>query len=91
MLCERHCTGVEPTVDNFRYTNHLLATFRTVKKNFINIRTMEFYGLCLFVATHVVEVFTAAYAVLVTAFTFPDVKRSTPVTVSGNCPVLNVL
>ena len=25
-----------------------------------------------------------------TAFTFPDVKRSSPVTVTGNCPVLNI-
>ena len=46
MLCKRHCAGVKPAVNNLRYSLHGLTTVRTNHGNLINIRSVQFYGLC---------------------------------------------
>ena len=52
---------------------------------------MEFHGLSRFVAAHLKELLSAANANALAAVTLPDVERSSPITVTGDCPVLNVL
>jgi hypothetical protein len=42
MLCKWHCTRVEPAVDNFRYTLHLLAALRAADGNSVNVWTVKF-------------------------------------------------
>ena len=90
MLRKRHGTAVEPAVDHFRHTVHFLAAVRAFDRYFINIRTMQF-NIVRTVVRFFFQLFDAADAVLMAAFTLPHRKRSTPVTVSGKSPVLNVL
>ena len=91
MLCKWHCSRVEPAVNYFRYTVHLFSTFRTLDGDFINIRSVQLYSLGCFISAHLEEFLTASDGVHMSAFTFPDVQRSSPVTVTGNTPVLYVL
>ena len=43
MLCKWHCSGVEPAVDNFRYTVHGLAAIRAGEGHGIDIWTVKLY------------------------------------------------
>ena len=68
---------------------HLLATVRTGDCNIVDIRAVKF-DVIRAVRAHLFEFFDAAYGVFFTAFTFPNVKRGTPISVSGNAPILYV-
>ena len=90
LLCERHSSTVEPAVHNFRYPCHRLATYRACQMYIINIRSvqLDILGnilLCLF---H--QLSTASDTLQMSAFASPDRNRCAPVSVSGNCPVINV-
>ena len=90
MLCKRHCSGIEPAVDDFRYTMHGLAAVRAGESHIIDIRAVQFY-LCVFrISTPLGKFRTASDAFLMAALTFPYRKRCSPVTVSGNTPVLYI-
>ena len=92
MLCERHCTRVKPAVNNFRNTTHGLATIRAGVGEVIDVRAMKLYGERVFTTGLLLELSTGSDGILMsTSLTLPDVKRSTPVTVTGDTPVLNVL
>ena len=41
MLCIWHRTGIEPAVDDFRYTVHLAATVRAAQGDLVDIRLVE--------------------------------------------------
>ena len=73
MLRERHCSGIEPAVDNLGYTLHLPAALGAGNGDLIDVRTMELYGLGLLIAAHLVQFFTAADGMLVSAFALPDI------------------
>ena len=73
MLCERHCSGIEPAVDHLGNTLHLPAALGAGDSDLVNVRTMEFYSLRLLIAAHLVQLFTAADGMLVSAFTLPDI------------------
>ena len=90
MLCKRHRTGVKPAVDNFGYTVHFAAAFRTLHGNGIDVRSVKLYLGILGIAAPFRQLCAAADAFLMTAAAFPDVKRSAPVTVTGDCPVLYI-
>ena len=90
VLCKWHCSGVEPAVDNFRYTVHGLSTIRAGEGHGIDIWTMEFYFCCLWITSTLCQFCTASDTFLVSALTFPDVEWCSPITVTGDRPVLNV-
>ena len=73
MLCKRHCSGVEPAVDHLGNTLHLLAALGAGDGDLVDVRTMEFYGLRLLIAAHLVQLFPAADGVLMSAFALPDI------------------
>ena len=70
---------------------HRFSTFRAFDGDVIDVRTMEFYGFCTLVTAHLIQFFSASHRMLASALTFPDIQRSSPVTVSGNTPVLHIL
>ena len=86
-LGKRHGTGVEPAVDNFRYTVHFLTTFRAFDGHGINVRTVQF-DIVRAVVAHFLEFGNGANRVLMTAFAFPNRQRRAPVTVTGQAPIL---
>ena len=55
MLCERHCAGVEPAVNNLRYTVHFFSTVRAGDHYIIDKRTVKL-NLPL-VSVHLLAVF----------------------------------
>ena len=74
MLCKRHCTGIEPAVDDFRHTLHGLAAVRTGKGHFIDIRTVKFYLRSLRIAAFLCQLRTAADGLLMSAaLALPDI------------------
>ena len=91
MLCKWHCSGIEPAVDYLRYTVHGLAAIRTLHGDIINVWTMKLDGLRTLVTTLLIEILAASYGFHMSALTLPDIQWCSPVTVSGNTPVLNVL
>ena len=91
VLCEWHCSGIEPAVDNLRYTVHFFATVRAFKGNCINIRTMKFYLCILRISASLCKFCTASDALLMSTFTLPYRKWCSPVTVTGDTPVLDIL
>ena len=91
MLCKRHCSGIEPAVDYLRYTVHGLAAIRTLHGDIINVWTVKLDGLRTLVTTLLIEILAASHGFHMSALTLPDIQWCSPVTVSGNTPVLNVL
>ena len=91
VLCEWHCSGIEPAVDNLWYTVHFFATVRAFKGNCINIRTMKFYLCILRISASLCKFCTASDALLMSTFTLPYRKWCSPVTVTGDTPVLDIL
>ena len=55
MLCERHCAGVEPAVNNLRYTVHFFSAVRAGDHYIIDKRTVKL-NLPL-VSVHLLAVF----------------------------------
>ena len=90
MLCKWHCSRVKPAVNHLRYTMHRFSTNRTCNGNLINIWAMQFHRFCSLVTAHLKQFLTASDGMHMTALTLPDIQRSSPVTVSGNTPVLNI-
>ena len=91
MLCIRHCAGVEPAVDHFRYTVHGLAALRAGEGHFVDVRTVQFHLCRIRISGEIRQFLTGSYGMQLAAFAFPDVERGTPVTVTGDCPILQVL
>ena len=90
MLCERHGSGIEPAVDNLRYTVHLFTAFRALNGHCVDVRAVKL-NVIRAVVGFFFQFFDTADAVLMATFTLPYRKRSSPVTVSGKSPVLNIL
>ena len=88
-LCKRHCTRVKPTVDNFRNSVHFFTAFRTLNSYSVNKRSVKF-DFIRTVIRHWLKFFDRTDCVSVTAFTFPNIKRSTPITVTAYTPILYV-
>ena len=90
MLCKRHSSGIKPAIQYFRYTVHILATLRTLDRNGVNVWSVKFYLCRLWITSLFCQFGTASDTLPVSARALPDIKWGTPVTVTGNCPVLNV-
>ena len=91
MLCKRHCSGIEPAVDNFRYTLHSATAFITFKCNFVDIWAVQFNFGSIRIAGTLSQLGTASDGFLTSAvLTLPDVEWCSPVTVTGDTPVLNI-
>ena len=69
---------------------HGSTTFRAFQCDLIDVWTMEFYCLGSFITAHLKQFLTASDRMHMSAFTLPDVQWCSPITVSGNTPVLNV-
>ncbi len=89
MLCERHGAGIEPAVDNLRYTVHLFTAFRALDGHCVDVWAVKL-DVIRAVVGFFFQLFDTADAVLMATFTLPYRKRSSPVTVSGKSPVLNI-
>ena len=90
LLCERHCSAVEPAVHYFRYSRHRLAAVRACKMHVVNIRSVQFDVLSDVFLSFFNKFSSAAYAFQMAAFTSPDRDRCSPVSVSGYRPVVDV-
>ena len=90
MLCKWHGSTVEPAVDHFWYTVHLFSTFRTLDRHIINIWAVKL-DLIRAVIRHRFQLFNTSDRMLASTLTLPDIQRSSPVTVTADSLVLNVL
>lgn len=70
---------------------HILTTLRTLDRNGVNVWSVKFYLCRLWITSLFCQFGTASDTLPVSARALPDIKWGTPVTVTGNCPVLNVL
>ena len=87
-----HCAGIKPAVDHFRHTLHGFAAVRAGNLIGVDIRAVKLHIQRILPAGKFLQFLAAPHGNLLSAaLTFPDVQRSSPVTVSGNAPVLNVL
>ena len=92
MLCIRHRTGIKPAVDYFRYTVHHFAALWTFDFKLINIRSVQLNCQGTLFSRKFLQFLSAANRKLMSAvITFPDIKRSSPITVTGNPPILYIL
>ena len=104
VLCERHRAGIKPAVDHLRNPVHLLSALRTGDGHIVDkrpvqlhlvLRSIHLSAVFLYhlgiVGAHFLKLFPASDAVHMSAFTLPYGKRRTPVAVSGNSPVLDIL
>ena len=62
---------------------------RTGDGDIVNERAMQF-NIVRTIWRHLFELFNGANRMSVTAFTFPDIKWGSPITVTGNSPILNI-
>ena len=69
---------------------HGSTTFRAFQCDLIDIWTVKLYCFGFFITAHLEEFLAASDRMHMSAFTLPDVQWCSPVTVSGNTPVLNV-
>ena len=69
---------------------HLFTAFRALNGHCVDVWAMKL-DVIRAVVGFFFQLFDAADAVLMAAFTLPYRKRSSPVTVSGKSPVLNIL
>ena len=92
MLRKRHRSGVKPAVDDLRDSLHaVFAAFRTGAYILVDIRPVQFYGQSVFSAGHLLQFFAGTDADLLSAvLTLPDRKRSSPVAVAADTPVLYI-
>ena len=90
MLCERHGAGVEPAVDNFRYTVHCSAAVRAFQSDSVDKRLMQL-DIVRAVVAHFLQFGLGSDCVLMAAvIADPYRKRSSPVAVTGKSPVLDI-
>ena len=91
VLGEGHGAGVEPAVDDFGDTLHLAAAVRALQLHAVHIGTVEF-DVIRALDGFFLQFLDGTDAVSATAVrALPDVERGTPVTVTGQAPVLDVL
>ena len=90
MLCKWHCSTVKPAVNHFRNSLHCAATFRTRHCNLVNIRSVKFNCLCLFITGLFKKFLTTANRLHTSTVTLPDIQRCTPVTITADTPILNI-
>ncbi len=81
MLREGHGAGIEPAVNDLRHTVHLFTAFRALNGHCVDVWAMKL-DVIRAVVGFFFQLFDAADAVLMAAFTLPYRKRSSPVTVS---------
>ena len=90
-LCEGHGAAVKPTVHDFGNAAHNLPAFRALDMDFVHVRSVQFDGF--------IDIFNGFFhqfrpgtdaLQMAAAFTSPDVDRSTPIPVAGNCPIVDV-
>ena len=81
-LCKWHRTGIEPAVDNLRYTLHLAATIRTLDRHCINVWTVQL-DIIRAVVAHGFQFLDGTDCMTLTTRALPDIQWSTPVTVTG--------
>ena len=93
MLCKRHCTGIKPAVNYFRYTMH-----GTCRISDISWSDASMYGRCssmVFRHFHPLSFQItpddAANRFHMSALAFPDIQRCSPVSVTADAPVLYIL
>ena len=104
VLGKGHGSGVEPAVDDLRHPVHLFSALGAGDDHVVDKWTVElhlslvavhFLTVFLYhihiVGAHFLKLFPAADAVHMAALTLPYGKRSSPVTVSGDAPVLDIL
>ena len=89
-LCEWHRTGVEPAVHDFRNSLHRLAAYRAGHGHVVHIWSVEFDAFINVLVSFCNEICSAADALQMSALASPDRDRSTPVSVSGDGPVLDL-
>ena len=77
MLCERHGSGIEPAVDNLRYTVHLFTAFRALNGHCVDVWAMKL-DVIRAVVGFFFQLFDAADAVLMAAFTLPYQEAEFP-------------
>ena len=91
VLRKRHRSRIEPAVDDLRHAVHLFAALGTLDGKIIYIRSVKFNGKSILSSGKIGKLLSASYRMPVSAFTFPYVKRCSPVTVTRYGPVLDVL
>src|SRR5699024_3037689 len=69
----------------------VFAAVRTFDSNCIDIRTVKLYRQRIGIAALFCQFGAAADGLLMAALTLPDIQGSTPVTVPGDGPVLDIL
>ena len=89
-LCERHGAGVKPTVHDLRNSVHRLAAFRTGQGHIIHVRSVQFNRFVDLLVRELHQFLTGTDTVQMTAFASPDRNRGTPVSGTGNRPVLDL-
>ena len=90
MLRKRHGTGVKPAVNHLRHAFHRLAADRAGEGDLIDIRPVQLHLCRLRIAAALRQLCPAADTFLTSALAFPYRKRSPPVTIAGNSPILDI-
>ena len=89
MLGKRHRAGIKPAVYNLGNAVHLLAAMGAFNSNRVDIRAVQL-NIVRTVIRKLLELGYTADRMQMSAFALPDIKRSSPVAVTGNSPILNV-
>ena len=70
---------------------HSAAALRTLHGKLVNVWAVKLYCLGALVTSFLIEILTASNRFHMTAAALPDIQWSSPVTVTADSPVLNVL
>ncbi len=92
MLRKRHRAGVKPAVNDLRDSLHAVpAAFRAGAHKLVDIGSVQLYGQSVLSTGHLLQLLAGTDADLFSAvLALPDRKRSSPVTVAADAPVLNI-
>ena len=85
-----HGTRIEPAVNYLWHTMHFLAAVRTLNGNIINIWTMKL-NIIWAVIRHGLQLLNGTDGMLTATGALPNIKWSSPITVTANTPILKVL
>ena len=106
MLCKGHRAGIKPAVDDLRHSVHGLSALGTGDLHLVDVGAVQLDAVSLvalvsrclkacqhllIVGAHILKLLPASDAVTLSALALPYGKRGSPVTVSGEGPVLYVL
>ena len=89
MLSKRHCARIIPAVDNLGNALHFAAALFTLNRNLVNERAVKL-DIVGAVIAELFKLGNRADGMSVAAGAFPDVKRSAPITVTADAPILNI-